>query len=90
MPVWARCSLNKTRAEAHYAEVVLLNMVGSAGHVMHSIASSARNIDALYFMLRWPRCGFHKKRIGKHYTELVFLHLVLTMGHVVYSCASEA
>jgi hypothetical protein len=52
--------------------------------------SGARNIDALFFMLRWDRYGFDKKRIGTRYDELVFLHLGESIGHVVHSAASEA
>jgi hypothetical protein len=58
------------------------------GHVVHFGASTARDIDTLFFMLRWACCGVHKKRAGKRYTKLVFLHLVGSMCHVVHSSAS--
>jgi hypothetical protein len=39
----------------------VLHPVGSAGHVVHSGASMARNIEALFFMLGWDQYRFHKK-----------------------------
>jgi hypothetical protein len=57
--------------------------VGYAGHVVHSCASGARNVDALFFMLRWDLYEFDKKYVGTRYVELVFLHLVGSEGHVV-------
>jgi hypothetical protein len=32
----------------------------SAGHVVHSGASGARNVNALFLKFRWPWYGFHK------------------------------
>jgi hypothetical protein len=46
--------------------------MGYASHVMHFGTSGARNIGALFFMLRWDRYRFHKNTHGTRYTELVF------------------
>jgi hypothetical protein len=87
---WAWCGFHKKRVGSRYAEVVFLHLVGFAGHVLHSRASVARNLDALFFLLRWARCGFHKKLTGTQYAELVFLHLVGSAYHVVHFAASGA
>jgi hypothetical protein len=51
---------------------------------MHSSASGAQNVDALFFMLGWDWCGFNKKRASICYAELMFLHPVGYAGHVVH------
>jgi hypothetical protein len=63
---------------------VFWHPVGRTGHVVHSSASGARNIDVLYFMLRWDRIRIHKKRAGTRYTELMFVHLVGSGGHIAF------
>jgi hypothetical protein len=68
----------------------VLHRVGSAGHVVHSIASGTLNVDALFLMLGWDQFRFHKKRDGSRYAKLVFLHPVGSAGHVVHSDAFGA
>jgi hypothetical protein len=73
---WAWRGFPKKRAGTCYVELVFLRLVGYAGHVVHSGASEARNIDSLFFMLRWDWYGYDKKPIRTCYTEIVFLHPV--------------
>jgi hypothetical protein len=87
---WARHDFHKKCAGSHYAELVFLHPVGSAGHVVHSCAIGVRNVIALFFLLRWDRYGFDKKHAGTHYAKLVFSNLMESMGHVVHSDASRA
>jgi hypothetical protein len=65
---------------------VFLHLVGSAGHVVHSDASRARNVDTLFLMLGWDRYGIHIKCAGTRYAKLMFLYPVGSAGHVVHSC----
>jgi hypothetical protein len=78
------------RDRTPYVKLVFLHPVGSAGHVVQCGASGARNIDALFFLLRWDRYGFHKKHVTTCYTKLVFFHSVGYAGHVVHSGAYGA
>jgi hypothetical protein len=59
------------------------------GHVVHSSASGARNVDTLFLMLVWGRCDFHKKHTRTRYAKLVFLHSVGSTSHEMHSGASE-
>jgi hypothetical protein len=84
---WDRFRFNKKRTGTHYSELVFLHPVGSTGHVVHSGAFGARNVDAQFFLFGWDRFRFNKKCDGTSYIELVFWHLVVSAGHVVHSGA---
>jgi hypothetical protein len=71
-----------------YAEYVFLHPVGSTGHVVHSGAFGARNINTLFSMLGWDRYSLQKKNTGTHYAELVILHSVGSASHKVLFGAS--
>jgi hypothetical protein len=67
---------------------MFLHPVGSTGHVVHSGASGAQNVDAIFFMLVRDWYSFHKKCAEARYAELVVLQSVQSVGHVLHSEAS--
>jgi hypothetical protein len=73
----------------HYAELVFLHLAGFGGHVVHSGAPGARNVETLFFILRWNRHEIHKKRVRTSYAKTEFLHPVGIVGHIVHKGASE-
>jgi hypothetical protein len=85
---WDRFGFDKKRTGTRYAELVFLHLVGSAGYVVHSGRSRARNVDAIFFIRGWAQCGFHRKRVGTHYADLVLLHSMGSACHVVDSSPS--
>jgi hypothetical protein len=77
----------KSAPRTRYAKLVFLHLVRSAGHIVHSGASGARNINALFFMLRWARYRSHRKRVGTRYVELVcFASYASCLSHSAFWC----
>jgi hypothetical protein len=83
-------STHKKHFRTHCAELVFLHPVGSAGHIVHSGASEARNVSTKFFMLGWDWYGFQKNCDGTRDVELLFLHPVGSGCHVVDSGVSGA
>jgi uncharacterized membrane protein YsdA (DUF1294 family) len=50
---WDRYRFHKKHIRARYAELGLLHLVGSAGHIVQSSAFRSQNVDTLFFMLVW-------------------------------------
>jgi hypothetical protein len=86
---WDWYGFHKRCDRTRYIEHVFFHLVRTAGHVVHSRASGAQNVDALFFVFGWEWYGLHKRRVGTRYAELVFLHPVGSAGHIVHSSASE-
>jgi hypothetical protein len=84
------CNFHKKGTRTRHIEFVFLRPVRSTGHVVYSIASGTRNVNALFFMFGSVHCSFHKKRVRTHYAKLMFLRLVGSAGHIVHSGAFEA
>jgi hypothetical protein len=87
---WVQWDFHKKSSKTRYAKLVLLHLVGSSGHVVHSSASGVQNIEALFFMVGWDRYGFDKKRVETRYTKLMFLLPVGSADHVEQFNASGA
>jgi hypothetical protein len=85
---WAGFCFHKKCTRTCYTKLLFLHPMGSVGHLVHSGALGARNVDAL--MLGWAQCSFHKKHASARYAQLVFSHPVGSVGHVVHSGVSKA
>jgi hypothetical protein len=87
---WDWYGFLKKCAETCFADLLFLHPIGSMGHIVHSEAFRARNVNALFFILRWDRYRFNKKRVRTHYAKIVILHPVGSAGHVVHNVSSRA
>jgi hypothetical protein len=56
----------------HYAEIVFLHLLRSAGDVVHLTKSTSQNTDALFFMLGWPGVVCIKSASGYVISNLCF------------------
>jgi hypothetical protein len=45
---WDQYGFDKKRDGTHYAKLLFLLPMGSVGHVVHSVATGAQNIDPLF------------------------------------------
>jgi hypothetical protein len=45
---WERCGFHKKRAGARYVKLVFFHPVESTGHVVHSGAPRAQNVDIVF------------------------------------------
>jgi hypothetical protein len=66
MLVWDRYGFHEKDIETRHAKHLFLHSVGSAGRVVHSGASGARNVNARFFILGWDGYGFDKKHVRTH------------------------
>jgi hypothetical protein len=48
---WVWCGFHKKRFEIRYGELVYLHPMGYVGHIVHSRASGALNLEAPFFIL---------------------------------------
>jgi hypothetical protein len=67
---------------------MFLHPLGSVGHILHSGASGAQNVNIVFFILVWAQCGFDKKHDETRYSEPMFFNLVGSTVHIVHSRAS--
>jgi hypothetical protein len=58
---WDWCGFHKKCVGTSYVELVFLHVVAYVGHLVHSGASRAQNVDALFFKLMWDQYELHKK-----------------------------
>jgi hypothetical protein len=87
---WAWCGFNKKCVGTRYVELVFLHRVGSVSHVVHSVASKARNINALFSSSGGTESDSRKSVGDMLCRTCVFLHPMGFAGHVVHSDAFRA
>jgi hypothetical protein len=72
----AHCSFHKKRIRTRYAELVLLHPVGAAGHIVHSGASGAQNVDTIFSI----RSGVEQIRLYLCFCIWWDLHVTLCIS----------
>jgi hypothetical protein len=69
---WNQYGFHKKRVGTRYAELVFLHPLRSTGHVVHSDASRARNVQALFLCSGGPDTDFTKSTLGHDMSNLCF------------------
>jgi hypothetical protein len=77
-------------AGTHYPELVFLHLAGSVGHIVHSVASGAQNINAPFSCSGGTKLDSTKSALEHVTPNLCFLHPVGFAGYVVHSDVSGA
>jgi hypothetical protein len=90
MAEWDCYGYEKKRAGTHYAELVFLHPVGSAGHVVHFGVFEARNVDPLFSRSGAPSAISIKGALGHITLNLCFCIWWDIRGHVVHCGAFGA
>jgi hypothetical protein len=71
---------------SYYTELVFLYAMGSMGHVVHSGACRAQNLDVLFFMLGWACSDSMKSALGQVTLNLFFASGGINVSRSAFWC----